>query len=206
MLSIDLISLIEMNPSKNIPDRITLSVILYEPDEAVTLLVDSAREVHPAEWRLEQGFFCLGNAFFLEPPPGSAHKRKLMILKDEELLFFSANLFDGWNSLAFRITRRTACRAFVFSLCNDDLIAPARSFFLIDNGKVLRSVSVLKEDKWVFFDQGDVIKGEEEERYNERLIRKRLTNEKILRIAAANGIDLIRLLTRSYEGAFLEER
>ncbi|MBQ8169356.1 MAG: hypothetical protein IJZ98_01285 [Bacteroidales bacterium] len=65
-----------------------------------------------------------------------------------------------------------------------------RVFHHIDINGNERYVRVMQDPKWDFWEQGERLPFEQVEKYSERFIKKRLTNDMILDYALALGWDL----------------
>ena len=65
-----------------------------------------------------------------------------------------------------------------------------RVFHHIDIDDNERYVRVMQDPKWDFWEQGERLPFEQVDKYSERFIKKRLTNEMILDYALALGWDL----------------
>ena len=61
---------------------------------------------------------------------------------------------------------------------------------LREGGKLLRHVSLLKEDKWVFYEKGTPLPYEDTSTYKNRLLRTRLKNEQLVSLATGFGVTL----------------
>ncbi len=152
------------------------------------------KTVSSSNWLKYAGEFSVNDCYLDIPPPGAAHKVTILVLPLDRgyHALVTANLEDGWSSLAYRTTKALRCRAFVLGFCTDTLQNPARYFDYIECGKSLRHVSVRKDERWEFYQHGDFIKGEDVNWFSHRFIAQRLTNQHLLSLAAAhNFVDLL---------------
>lgn len=173
-------------------DYLVITAVWAPAKQVYEHLTKRIPENDSSQWDMREGVFSADDAFVGEPPPGGVHKKRVVAFstQPEQFTFFTANLQDGWNSLAFRMTSLLQTKALILRFCADHLEYPARSFSWVVKGKLMRHVSVLFEDKWVFCDQGMPLEQEETSAYKERLIKDRLSNEHLVRLAVSLGVPL----------------
>jgi hypothetical protein len=140
------------------------------------------------EWRapLELG------AIYGEKPPPLRTPRKVAVFSpgsstDKAVLF--SNLQDGWHTLASCVSGRSSKKVCCFAL-SGDVVSPRRYFEVWENGIVRRHVSVLKDDRWVFWETGDPLACEDLSQYKKRRIPARVSWEYVVRVARALGYEI----------------
>jgi hypothetical protein len=143
-------------------------------------------------WEYREGMFSLDDCFTGSPTPGAAHKHRVLVFspKPQDFTLFTVNLQDGWNSLAYNLTREKGCSALCLQFSSDDIEYPARAFTWTDKAEDTRHVSVRLEDKWSFFQQGLPLPQEDVTSYSKRLIKSRLTNEQLWNLAKRFGVEI----------------
>lgn len=104
------------------------------------------------------------------------------------------NLKDGWNSLFYWLRKRRNFEithlAFSHDVPNDEDYYAFRHFHHIAEDGSERYVRVMQDPRWDFWEQGEIMPFEQIEKYSERFIRNRLTNDMLLDYALAMGWDL----------------
>ncbi len=106
---------------------------------------------------------------------------------------YFANLRDGMPFLMYRLSKNYNFEFTQVSLDVDidsEYIYAMRVFHHIDKNGNERYVRVMQDPKWDFWEQGERLPFEQVDKYSERFIKKRLTNEMILDYALALGWDL----------------
>lgn len=87
---------------------------------------------------------------------------------------------------------RSYCAQFLFEVAevrstNAQVADQINSFEVDANGKPARTVRVMKDDRWDFFQEGSPLGFEQTERYESRLVRDRLTRDMVLDYLEAWG-------------------
>lgn len=104
-----------------------------------------------------------------------------------------ANLSDGMPFLFYRLMKIRQFEITRVSLefdIDNEFNYAMRVFHHIDINGNERYVRVMQDPKWDFWEQGERLPFEQVDKYSERFIKKRLTNEMILDYALALGWDL----------------
>jgi hypothetical protein len=104
-----------------------------------------------------------------------------------------SNLEDGMPFLVYRLMKIRPFEITRVSLEFDidcEFNYAMRVFHHIDIDGNERYVRVMQDPKWDFWEQGERLPFEQVDKYSERFIKKRLTNEMILDYALALGWDL----------------
>ena len=124
-------------------------------------------------------------------PP--AIKCQLWTPENSEGIACFANLEGGMPFLSYRLMK---IRQFeITQVClefdiDSEFNYAMRVFHHIDINGNERYVRVMQDPKWDFWEQGERLPFEQVEKYSERFIKKRLTNDMILDYALALGWDL----------------
>lgn len=171
-------------------DYLQMSVVWSPANQVFQYLARRLPEIESASWGVREGVFSADDAFVGVPTVGAAHKKRVVTFSSqpELLTFFTANLQDGWNSLAYGMTEELGANAIILRFCSDHLEYPARSFTLVVKGKPVRHVSVLLADKWQFYEQGAPLAEEDTSTYKQRIIKDRLSNQQLLKLAIDLGV------------------
>ena len=112
------------------------------------------------------------------------------------------NLQDGWFSLYKNIAKGLNSKSCYMTIMDDEKFAyPANSFRYYENG-LERVVYTLKEDKWVFYEQGEPLSFENKDYYNARIKKKRLNKAIMLEYCESLGISKNETLDIGDDGAF----
>jgi hypothetical protein len=147
---------------------------------------------HTFPWTAQDGIFSFDDCFTGSPPHGGAHKTRVLAFSPEPERFslIVVNLQSGWSSLDYRLTRDLGTKSLMLGFCSDSFPYPARFFTLLDRGESIRHVAVRFEDEWSFYEEGSPLPQEDTRTYKNRLIKSRLTNEQIIKLAESFGIPL----------------
>lgn len=113
-------------------------------------------------------------------------------------VFFSANsnctvmipnLQDGWHSLVYTIAANTKCDAYFIQMMDDKkLREPVNHLSFFKDGIECRIVYALKENKWVFYEQGQPMSFECTDNYKQAVRKKRINKELLLKYCTELGM------------------
>ncbi|NUF50244.1 hypothetical protein [Gilliamella sp. ESL0250] len=117
------------------------------------------------------------------PPVGAFY---YSCVNDNKLIFVS-NSSDGWDSLLYCITEANHSSYLSFRILSGAYPLIEMSF--TDSGETVRLVRAMKEDKWLFYEKGDLLWFEDKEQYNKKRIRDRVTYDLLLSYSKKNDID-----------------
>ena len=195
------------NKLKANQDLIVISVIFGEALTILTRLKETIFRISPGTWQCKEGAFCFNDCFIGYPPPGGAHKVKLLAFtsRPDSYALFTANLEDGWVSLAYILSESLKTKALTLGFCSDNVTYPARFFNVLNDGKLIRHVSVRLDNKWQYYEKGAILPKENASNYTKRLIKARLTNENLIDLADKFGISLGNLAELSGKGILLAQ-
>jgi hypothetical protein len=189
--------------------ELTISVLFGEPDQVLNSLANDVPRVEPQRrWSISRGEFSLDSAFIGSPPPGSAHSLKVVAFSLGEAgpVVMTANIQDGWNSLAFRSTVATGSMALVLTFSSEvGVDYPARGFSVYKAGTEIRAVRAYRDtDNWCFAQSGSPLPSEVTLHHAARLIKNRVMNSHLVDLAVAMGVPLNEGPLRGY-GVLLVE-
>ena len=102
------------------------------------------------------------------------------------------NLQDGFYTLFNIATIELNCRAVLLGASDSSVTWPIYSFYILEDGRQRRVVQSLRDsnNRWEFYESGEPLPFEEVDAYKERLKRKRLSRERIIRYAEAMGFPI----------------
>jgi hypothetical protein len=171
---------------------LVLSIFFGAANQINEGLKKAVKEAEPSNWLEKNEMFILDDCYVGYPDRGAAHKKRLISLspKSNDFSLFTANLEDGWNSLAFGLSADIGCEALILGFSNRNVEYPVCFFSFVKNGKLLRHVSVRLDDRWLFHQQGAPLPVEDLTKYEARIIRNRLTNDQLVKLAGHYGVEL----------------
>ena len=173
-------------------ESLTLSFLKLPLALVCERLTTMLPEIEDAVFKKNDGFYYLRDCFIGVPPAGAAHKVRLLALSPapRKFVLFTANLEDGWSSVAYKLSKEFNTNALILRLSTGDVSCPARSFTWTKGLDVIRHVAVRLEDKWSFFQEGASLSQEDVRPYENRLISSRLTNENLITLAQSLGFPI----------------
>ncbi len=174
--------------------RLVLTIIWSPIDPILPILEKFFNNPDKDEqFTLISGQFSLNDVYEGYPPTGDAHKKRVLLRSygsNGEITILVANLQDGWQSLGYIISAKLHIPALVLAVHSHNDKFPANSFSMIRDGYDVRHVSARKEDKWIFYSEGEIQSFEDPSIYQKRIIKDRLPPEAIARIARKKGVDI----------------
>lgn len=136
----------------------------------------------------------LNEIYVGEPPAGGAHPYKFVLYEPvapTSCTVMVTNLADGWNSLAWLISKEHPSRQLQIRSSRKDDEYPVHELQIVSRGQEERLVRVMRDsDRWEFFERGPRRDFEDIEGYSARLVRKRLDRPKIVSYLHALGWDV----------------
>jgi hypothetical protein len=103
-------------------------------------------------------------------------------IKTDNGIIMIPNLQDGWNSLFYTITFDLKTNGYFFTLSSKDIIEPYNCMIYIESGIEKRICSNIKENKkWTFYEKGEPLFFEDIGNYKNKLKRKRLNQNIIIK-------------------------
>jgi len=99
-----------------------------------------------------------------------------------------SNLSDGWYTLCNVISIELNCEYYLFQSSDDNVYEPSNSFTYVRNGSLERCVYSMKEGKWVFYSEGNLLPFEESPYYEQKMIKKRLTKQILIEYCKKLGL------------------
>jgi len=177
--------------------------------DAVAVLGSLLRD-KPSRWQFREmsGSSALGAVCGRMPPAGATHLKQVGVIDKSRYVVLIANLQDGWQSLAFVLSKKLAVDAHIFTI--SDMIKsenPKNAFTYVSSGKTIRHVSLLKEDKWIFHQQGVPFVEEDLASYSNSKKQNRLGPESVVSLGRHLGYDIGNLdfYESARAGVFCEE-
>lgn len=90
-----------------------------------------------------------------------------------------SNYADGMDSMTYILSAELKINIFNFRISSDNCQYPVNSLCYIVDGTLVRAIYALKENKWSFYNVGEPLWFESVDKYQNRIINKRM-NESIL--------------------------
>ena len=129
---------------------------------------------------------------FFNPPSGGSHLPKFCCWSSDRyptMVFFVSNYEDGLSNLCKLIQKQIHGNLLMCTLSNDT-ISPFNKFYYSDSSFNERIVLSYKENKWVFYENGNPIDIEDTANYKNRLIKNRLNTQIIDSYLQGFGINI----------------
>jgi hypothetical protein len=173
---------------------LTISAIFGDRQQVLDFIRDDVQRIEPQrDWKVQYGVFGMNDCFLGYPPQGGSHAYRVVVFSPCAAgpLMLSANLQDGWQSLALRVSRDLSLRVVIMRFCDDQFEYPSRGFSVLDSGREGRSVFVNKDERrWNFFESGILLPQETPSIYEKRKVADRLSNEYLTKLAFDLGVPL----------------
>lgn len=114
-----------------------------------------------------------------------------------------SNLSDGWQTACHVLSKYTSCK-FIMVRLSGNTKNPVFTYVIGNNGNPERVVQLLKEGKWMFYQDGNPCAYERLAFYDEKIKSKRLTNELITDYLSVEGVDIKDIYEHEWEGIVLK--
>ena len=115
------------------------------------------------------------------------------------------NLQDGWATLFYNITRRLKAKSCYMTIMDYKKLVDASNYFIYCEYSQERVVYTLKEDRWMFYEQGVPLSFENTAYYTARQKKERLSKEIMMEYCESLGITSNGLIHLNPDGAFSYE-
>ena len=136
----------------------------------------------------------LGSVYVDRPPAGSVHRIVLVAyapMASTDSTVVVVNLEDGWSSLIQCVSSRVSGEHLLLQLGSSVMTYPRVAFERFVGGRLERTVAVWKEeDRWQFWNEGQVQNWENTEAYRNRSIKSRLTCDALIAGLKSISIDI----------------
>lgn len=139
---------------------------------------------------------------YINPKSGGYHLPKFCCWKNSiypNHVFFISNYEDGLSNICRTIQKEIKCSCVICSL-SGGIAYPFYKFYFSDSSLKERLIQVYKEDRWVFYEEGEPLSFENLDYYKNKLIKKRLNNSIIEEYLFKMGIDIFQIDTNIIEG------
>ncbi|MBQ8360966.1 MAG: hypothetical protein IJX44_03355 [Bacteroidaceae bacterium] len=130
---------------------------------------------------------------YIDVPHGGSHYPKMSWWANKlyrNLIFFISNRRDGMSSLCHNISRELGCKLYKFGISKGEEAYYGCTFFYCNKGIDERSILAYMEDRWVFWQEGELLPFENPEYYSNRFIKKRLNYDILVEYLGKMGINL----------------
>jgi hypothetical protein len=131
---------------------------------------------------------------YFNPPRGGAHLPQFCCWESERYpnkIFLISNYEDGLYTLCNAIHERVKKNHIMCSFSKEtDSDNPFCQFYYSSPDLVERKIMAYKEERWIFFEEGAPLDIEDENYYNNKLIKKRLNNDIIDEYLRKIGINI----------------
>ena len=126
-------------------------------------------------------------------PPHGAHYQKYSwwtTTNNKKNVFFASNHRDGMFSLCKYVSRYLECEYYDFRISKGEESYYGCTFSYCNKGEVEREVLAYMEDRWVFWQEGELLPFENPAYYSNRFIKKRLNYKILVEYLKKMGINL----------------
>jgi hypothetical protein len=143
-------------------------------------------------WSFSEGQLDISSIYGCAPPSGGGHLPEFVIWEpsDAKGVAFFSNLADGWPLFVRGLSRSHLVPFVNVRISNDLKHYPVCSMTYWVNGMKTRSIQVLKDDGWQFFENGMKLPFEKQEYYSHSRIQARLTKGIVLEYLSNSGWDV----------------
>ncbi len=125
------------------------------------------------------------------PQVGGAHSMHVALLDQGTFTAMFTNYSEGWDSMAYCLSKALDCDAFVFTFCDDRPPEyPRNAFNMYRNGKLFRHVAVSYEGNWIFYEQGEPLPEEDVSFYKRKIKRERFDAVAVCNLASKLGFNI----------------
>lgn len=139
-----------------------------------------------------EGKLDLARIYRGEPRSGGAHPGKAMFFDPRAApgrTVMFANYEDAWSSLAYCVSQRVPGPVYGFRIGDSaPMRDPMYEFKVLENGKCVRVVYLMKDPRWVFWQEGAPHPAEEPERYKSLRAKNRMSREYLVAVANRLGL------------------
>ncbi|MDR2546826.1 MAG: hypothetical protein LBC96_04850 [Lachnospiraceae bacterium] len=132
-------------------------------------------------------------------------KRAIFFSVADNATIMFPNLQDGWNTLFHVIANGLFAKACNMTIMDNSKFTDSSNYLIYSDDSQKRVVYTLKEDRWVFFEQGAPLPFEDTAYYNARQKRERLSKEIMLEYCESLEIAKNGIITLNADGAFSYE-
>lgn len=112
-------------------------------------------------------------------------------LTNENQVVMVTNAQDGLNALTHHISSKLGIFSYNFSMSSKEDEEPKNELLLIENGKIKRVIQAMKDEKWVFYQEGTMLDFENPDHYKKRMVKDRLNKEILIQYAQKIGFDVL---------------
>ena len=129
---------------------------------------------------------------YIDPPHG-AHYQKFSWWTTSDYknkIFFASNCRDGMSSLCQNLSRELGCKLYEFGISKGEEAYYGCIFFYCNKGERERAILAYMEDRWVFWQRGELLPFENPAYYSNRFIKKRLNYDILVEYLGKMGINL----------------
>lgn len=115
------------------------------------------------------------------------------------------NKQDGRWSLAHFLSKNLDLEFYSITISNNKIPDPKNQFLFEKNGQCIRVIQAMKDPKWVFYEEGEVLWFENLDYYRNRYIKDRLNKEIIIEYCYKLGFEILNEeFWRAEKAIFLE--
>lgn len=130
---------------------------------------------------------------YIDVPHGGSHYHKMSWWANrlyKNLIFFISNRRDGMSSLCQNLSRELGCKLYKFGISKGEETYYGCKLFYYNKGKDERVILAYMEDRWVFWQEGELLPFENPAYYSNRFIKKRLNYDILVEYLGKMGINL----------------
>lgn len=130
----------------------------------------------------------LGHVLKLEYAYNPNPQKAVFYAVDSSNCVMFSNMQDGWNSLVYNIVDLINCEAFFVQFMDEKKLLNPGNYFQYFSKGARRTVYAIKENRWVFYEEGPPRDFECTEYYRRAIKKKRLNKDIILEYCTKAGI------------------
>lgn len=130
---------------------------------------------------------------YIDVPYGGSHYPQMSWWANrlyKNLIFFMSNRRDGMSSLCQNLSRELGCKLYKFGISKGEEAYYGCTFFYCSKGERERAILAYMEDRWVFWQRGELLPFENPAYYSNRFIKKRLNYDILVEYLGKMGINL----------------
>ncbi len=129
---------------------------------------------------------------YINPPHGAHYEEYSWWTTSnyKDKIFFASNHRDGMSSLCKYVSRELGCKLYRFRISKGEEAYYGCTFSYCNKGKDERSILAYVEDRWVFWQEGELLPFENPAYYSSRFIKKRLNYDILVEYLGKMGINL----------------
>jgi|GEM_PF-2131051 len=147
----------------------------------------------PRNWTVEETGLIFKEIYFPSPPSGGSHLMNFLIwepLNAKGTTVFYINYEDGWASFVELYSKKFSKKCIQVGISGREIKYPMFKFSYITNNNHRIIICYKDNDKWEFFQKGELLPFENESYYLKYKIKDRLPGELVIKYLKESGWDI----------------